>query len=384
MVSMPSLHFFRWAEQLKDSGHEVYWFDIVDGGQEVSRMEFVHQIVGWKLKYDFLGRYFIKNNFPKIYSFIQKFNEYNTGEFFEAKLVEIKPDVVHSFALQIACLPIVEVMNKYSNLKWIYSSWGSDIYFRNEIGIKDIDFSGCLKRINFLITDNKRDYRIALSKGFENVFLGVFPGNGGVDYDNDKVETILLNRKIILIKGYNDDIGKGINIVKALTVDLIKLLENYTITIFGVDDEIVSYIIDNKRFENLQIILHHKKNSIPNNELINMMGKSYIYIANSKSDGIPNALLEAMGMGAFPIQSNPGRVTEEVINHTKNGLLISSSENIEEIEALIKKALNEEKMIENAFYINTKRIQQQFNREKVKDEIIELYKKIYRQNKFNL
>jgi hypothetical protein len=28
---------------------------------------------------------------------------------------------------------------------------------------------------------------------------------------------------------------------------------------------------------------------------------------------MPNALLEAMGMGAFPIQSNPGKVSEEVI-----------------------------------------------------------------------
>ena len=52
------------------------------------------------------------------------------------------------------------------------------------------------------------------------------------------------------------------------------------------------------------------------------MGKSGIHIANSISDGMPNALLEAMGMGAFPIQSNPGKVSEEVITHGKNGFLI--------------------------------------------------------------
>ncbi len=30
MVSMSSLHFIRWVDQLKDSGHEVFWFGIND------------------------------------------------------------------------------------------------------------------------------------------------------------------------------------------------------------------------------------------------------------------------------------------------------------------------------------------------------------------
>jgi hypothetical protein len=40
--------------------------------------------------------------------------------------------------------------------------------------------------------------------------------------------------------------------------------------------------------------------------------QSVLHIGNSISDGMPNALLEAMGMGAFSIQSNPGKVSEEV------------------------------------------------------------------------
>jgi hypothetical protein len=46
-------------------------------------------------------------------------------------------------------------------------------------------------------------------------------------------------------------------------------------------------------------------------------GQSILHIGNSISDGMPNALLEAMGMGAFPIQSNPGKVSEEVIRRSK-------------------------------------------------------------------
>jgi hypothetical protein len=52
---------------------------------------------------------------------------------------------------------------------------------------------------------------------------------------------------------------------------------------------------------------------ISNSEVLEIMGQSVLHIGNSISDGMPNALLEAMGMGAFPIQSNPGKVSEEVI-----------------------------------------------------------------------
>ncbi len=64
LVSMPTLHFFRWTEQLENSGHEVYWFDIVDGSP-TNRLPWVHKINGWKQKYPNLkGRYFVKKNCP--------------------------------------------------------------------------------------------------------------------------------------------------------------------------------------------------------------------------------------------------------------------------------------------------------------------------------
>ena len=61
MVSMNSIHFVRWTQQLENSGHEVFWFDILDGGK-AKGLPWVHQFIGWKQKYpNFKGRYFIKN-----------------------------------------------------------------------------------------------------------------------------------------------------------------------------------------------------------------------------------------------------------------------------------------------------------------------------------
>jgi hypothetical protein len=68
MVAPASLHFFRWTEQLKEAGHDIYWFDVLDGGEQVDRISWVKQIVGWKLKFNYPGRYFMKEKFRKVYS----------------------------------------------------------------------------------------------------------------------------------------------------------------------------------------------------------------------------------------------------------------------------------------------------------------------------
>lgn len=379
MVSMPSLHFFRWTEQLKDAGHEIYWFDVTDGCTKVERISWVHQIVGWKLKWHYPGRYFIKNKLPKVYAFFQQFNENTIAKIFEQKLLEIQPDVVHSFAMQISCIPILDVMQNHQSIKWVYSSWGSDMYFSQQINIDFLLMNKALERINFLITDCFRDFNIAKEKGFKNKFLGVFPGNGGIRYD--EISILPLNqRKFILIKGYNDDIGRGINIVKAITNNVIELLNGFTIVIYGADDKIIQYIKNCDVYKNIETKIYLKTNLIENATLLKIMGASYIHIGNSISDGLPNSLIEATGMGAFPIQSNPGNVTTELIIDNQNGLLIQDPLNSKEIENLIIKALQNQKMVKMSYEYNTSTVKSKYNRHEIKNKITTMYDEIYKKN----
>lgn len=106
-------------------------------------------------------------------------------------------------------------------------------------------------------------------------------------------------------------------------------------------------------------------------ELLHLMGKSFIYIGNNISDGMPNTVLEAIIMGAFTIQSNPGNATSEIIKHGVNGLLINNPENIQEIRDLIIMALNDKSMIKSANIINYRisyeRLDYQFNRLKINE-----------------
>lgn len=370
LVSMPSLHFFRWTEQLKNAGHEVYWFDIVDGGTKVERLNWLTQIIGWKIRWNFPGRIFLKKKFNKFYQLVQKVNERKAATVFEQKLKEIKPDVVHSFALYVSCTPILEVMLKYKSIKWIYSSWGSDLfYFQNKPDyLKDI--KSVLPRVNYLFTDCKRDYKLAVKYGFTGEFLGVFPGGGG--FDLEQMSTYLKplkERNIILIKGYEGRSGRAINVLKA--IQFIKdLLCNYKIVVFGADKEVFQYVLNSElnNWENFKTL-----GKIPHEQVLQLMGESLLYIGNSNSDGMPNTLLEAICMGAFPIQSNPGAASEEIIKNGVNGLLIQGCEDIDEIKANISKVILSLSFVKNAVKLNLLKIRHQFNREKIRIKIIYIY-----------
>jgi glycosyltransferase involved in cell wall biosynthesis len=106
------------------------------------------------------------------------------------------------------------------------------------------------------------------------------------------------------------------------------------------------------------------------------MGKSLIYIGNNISDGMANTLLEAIVMGAFPIQSNPGGVTEEIISNNVNGLLIHNPESVIEIEENILKAISDFRLLENASIKNQKIANERLDYFENKLKVVEMYKTI--------
>jgi hypothetical protein len=373
MVAPVSLHFFRWTEQLKEAGHDIYWFDVLDGGEQVDRISWVKQIVGWKLKFNYPGRYFMKEKLPKLYCFIQKYNERLIAEVFEQKLLEIQPDVVHSFALYISCVPILDIMKRYKSIKWIYSSWGSDLfYFQNHLSyLKEI--KKVLPNIHYLLTDCKRDYDIAKKHGFVGEFLGVFPGGGGFPLEEMKAYLLPFDeRNILLIKGFQGRSGRAIPVLKAVE-RMKESLSEYVIIVFGADKEVVVYADKSvlSRWNNFRIY-----GKLPQNEVFKWMGKSLIYIGNSNSDGMPNTLLEAICMEVFPIQSNPGGVTEELIVNEENALLINDCEDIDEIVTKLQQAVGNKEMVFKAIASNSKNIKPVLGSKHIKQLVIEKYKNL--------
>jgi len=115
---------------------------------------------------------------------------------------------------------------------------------------------------------------------------------------------------------------------------------------------------------------------VPNEALLNRMSQSIIHIGNNVSDGMPNTMLEAMSRGCFPIQSNPGNASAEVIQHGVNGFLIEDVYDVESISNYITSAISDKKRLVDAAAFNYNLIAEKYNREQLKLDIVDLYSKL--------
>lgn len=371
MISMSSNHFFRWTEQLRDSGHEVHWIDVFDSNIKVEKIDFTHQIIGWRNKINYPGRYFIKAKFPQIHNLINKINQRDLATQVEKSIYEIQPDIVHSFILQSAATPLLEIMNKFPNIKWVYSAWGNDLYFRQQNKVDCEKIKITLPKIDYMFADCNRDFIVAQKLGFKGEYLGTFPTGGGYDFGiYDHHTTLFDKRYTILIKGYQGKLGRCNNVLKAIS-ELKKELRNFNITVFGGNNAVDEFVQDSelKTWNNFSLLYN-----IPHLEVLKLMGKSMIYIGNNISDGLPNTLLESIIMGAFPIQSNPGGATAEYIENGNNGLLIENPEDVNEIKNLIIEAIKNKKSLKRGVEYNFKFIKPKLEREYIKTQVLEKYK----------
>lgn len=374
MVSMNSIHFRRWSEQLRDSGHELYWFDIRDQGFAPS-LSYMTQITGWKK--GFLknkGRSFLKQKAPKL--FAQLSNRFDTpaAEAFEAALVDIQPDLVHSFALYVSCGPILEVMQRHASIKWLYSSWGSDLYYFQNIPEYLSQIKEVLPRMNYLMTDCQRDAQIAIKYGFNGTHLGVFPGGGGFDVSGlIALRQEYAERKVILVKGNQNRSGRALVVLEALD-KLGSLLKDYTVIVFGAENkDVLAYGKQGSKKHRIPSI--EVRGLEDHDAILAAMCRAKIYIGNSNSDGMPNTLLEAICCGAFPIQSNPGGATAELINDGLNGYLIDDCEDVAAVKDILSKALKSSDLLEKGVRYNEEHIVPQLIRTSVQEQVLIAYDK---------
>lgn len=363
---MPSVHVIRWIENLKDTSYELYWFDVLGKGR-LETLDSVHQYTAWKKRKtaSIKGEYFLRKKAPLIYKKIVPFLEVTANEALEEIILEIQPDVIHSFEMQSCSYPILKTMQKYPNIKWLYSCWGSDLYYYQQFSAHFKKIKRVLQRVDFLHTDCNRDFILAKKIGFLGKHIGVIPGGTGYKLaELEKYKFPVEERKIILVKGYENEFGRGLNIIKALQ----QLKLDYEIIVFGSHINVINYIIANKLdfkvFDRL---------GLSHQELMGLMGKSLLYIGNSISDGIPNTLLEALVMGAFPIQSNPGGATAEIVENGVNGFLIENPEDVDEIKSLISYFIKNKKAMNKPQNINFELFKDKLNYDLNRGLVLQIY-----------
>ncbi len=381
-----SVHTPRWLAQLDGTGWDLHLFDPTDrlvhpdlGG--------VTLYTGWKkpvpegmrarYRWPFSrGRYFLERRLPAIWRLILSSSEVRL-----ARLIErLRPDCIHALGLQHYAESVLRARALLGGdlpAPWIYSCRGSDIYLFRDLPGQQSLIREVVSTCDYYMCNCRRDVRLAEEHGLRGELLGLFQAGGG--YPLDEMRQLrrdgpTSSRRILAVKGLQTEAGNALAGIEALN-RCAGALDGYELRFFHVNcDPVREAIADLAGETGLPVEIVPR---CARQKIWSLLGESRAMLAVSRSDGIPNTMVEAMIMGAFPIQTNPGNATAEWIDDGRNGLLIPSDDP-DAIARAITTAVADDPRVDRAAEINEKLARERVEASAVRTRAIDAYRRVTR------
>lgn len=379
-----SIHTARWISHITNLGWDLHLFSSTDYGPVNSKLEnvkvyrsFYYPADRNNLKIKIFGHYAPSRTAAAACRRIVRTVNPDYRKHSLKKLIEkIKPDIIHSMEFQSAGYQVMSIKKELSCdfPQWIATNWGSDIYHFMKDPVHLPKIKEILLNCDYYSCECNRDVRLAISLGLKGKILPVVPNAGGFDLDTINLMKSSRNtssRRLILLKGYQGWAGRGLIGLAAL-----KLCQNelwgYKIGIFSASPDVIKAA---NRFS--------KETGIPveiippssHDHILNLLGQARIYIGLSISDAISTSLLESMVMGTFPIQSGTSCANEWIIDGVSG--FIVPPEDVTEVAIKIKKAINDDILVDRASRLNYDIIKERLDKKIIDLKIKEIYEKIY-------
>jgi glycosyltransferase involved in cell wall biosynthesis len=290
---------------------------------------------------------------------------------------KISPDLIHSLEFQ-NCGYIVlgarEIIGRHLFPAWLVTNWGSDIVYFQQFSNERQTIKRLLKAADYYSCECFRDVSLAVSLGFNGVSLPVIPNAGGIDLQlasELRTRNKPTDRRIILIKGYQNLFGRAL-----VGLQSIKKCENelrgYQVVVYSASTETCQYVEELKKTTKINFIISCQKSHL---EMLHLFSTARIYIGVSLSDGISTSMLEAMAMGAFPIQTNTS-CCDEWISDGITGFSVPP-DNVDLIANRIKRAIADDNLITRAYEMNWDTICLRLDKDVIKAKANSYYKTIF-------
>jgi glycosyltransferase involved in cell wall biosynthesis len=390
-----SIHTARWVNQLVGQGWDVHLFpaissEIHPGLREVTvhtprrpslrPHPSVRVVPLWPFTcgvraYQQAVRYLTKLAWPvrqQLYSWLTRFLE--PAQHLARVMRRLKPDIVHSLEIQHAGYLTLHAGRLNGGLPpWIVTNWGSDVFFFGRLASHAPMIADVLSACDWYSCECHRDVALARRHGLRGQVLPVFPNAGG--FDLAAVQELrspgpTSDRRWILLKGYQNWAGRAQVALRALEL-CSRELQGYQIGMYGAYGEILWRAEFFTRNTGVPVTI------LPpcsHDEMLAWFGRSRVYLGLSMSDGICTSMLEAMVMGAFPIQSHTACADEWLVPG-ETGMIVPP-EDPHIVADAVRQALTDDVLVDAAAEKNYRLATQRLDQRVIQPMVVEIYKRV--------
>jgi len=382
-----SIHTARWIAQLRDESWDLHLFDMLGsfphaelGGITEYSLLFPRKIAATSRKPSYGHPFFLSRGwdpFPLSVAgfFLRRIFRRRTSRLANL-ILRLQPDIIHSMELQTESYHVLDAARMLGGrfgAPWIVTTWGSDIFYYQRFPEHLDRIKELLQKCDYLIPDCSRDVALARDFGFAGEVPLVLPGSGG--YPVAEMRRLIRDgnpstRRVIVVKGYEGWAGRALTAITALEA-CADLLHEYEIVVYAASPEVLTRLSLLRERRRLRIRALPRS---PHRTMLELFGRSRIALAVNVTDGVPNSMLEAMTMGAFPIQSDT-QSTAEWIKDGVNGLLVDPNDPASVATAL-SRALHDNGLIEAAAIHNLKQVSERLDLASIRPRVIEMYRTI--------
>lgn len=288
----------------------------------------------------------------------------------------LAPDMLHTLELQHATYLGLEARRrmKPSFPIWMASNWGSDLFLYHRIASHVPVLREVMQSLDALHSECARDNKTAVDLGFRGVHFPNVPASGGSDpklFRETAALTPPSQRDLILIKGYHGWAGRGQHLVLAIH-RIAPMLKRYRIRITHSDPATTEMVQAVAKEDGLDIAVDRYYPD--HSAALERLKQARVVVGCGISDGISTTLLEAMMVGAFPIQSDTACACEWIESGV-GGFILSPHDTSAFADA-IAKAVTDDRLVDNAASLNRKVALKRWNTDEVAPVVVRGYQDI--------
>jgi len=288
---------------------------------------------------------------------------------------KVRPDIVHSLEIQHAGYLVHSACLQLGNAfpTWIVSNWGSDTYIfgrtrEHRDRLRQV-FAAC----DYYTAECERDIDPARRLGFRGTVLPVLPAAGGLDIESlqrFRLPGPVSARRVIAVRGYHGWAGRSLVALRAIE-RAADVLRNYRIAVYRATVEVplaVELMVDRTKLD-VQIVPFG-----PHENIWRLFGSARALVALSIGDGISTSMLEAITMGAFPIQSNTSCGNEWLVDGN-TGIFVEP-EDPDDVEEAIRRVVADDELVDSAAAANFETVLQRLDIDVIRPRVIEMYERV--------